>query len=87
MSEKSDLLLRMIQGLSQELQPGFSRELTLQSSLVRDAGIDSLARIELLLRIDRDFGVTFSEERAMEEAEGIDPAPVEFEKQIISAED
>ncbi len=34
---------------------------SLHSSLARDLGLDSLARVELLLRVERAFGVTLPE--------------------------
>ena len=56
-------LLEVIQSLASELYPhkrGLS--LTLDSSLDRDAGIDSLGRVELLLRVERAFDVTLPEQ-------------------------
>ena len=61
---------------------------TLDSSLDRDLGIDSLGRVELLMRIERALGVSFSEKiladaetprdllRAVLSAEGVAPAAV-----------
>lgn len=43
-------------------------KVTLDSSLDRDLGLDSLARVELLLRIERAFGVRMPEE-VLEQAE------------------
>ena len=53
----------MVRELSLELHPEFiARPLYPESSLAKDAGIDSLARIELLLRIDRKWSVALPEE-------------------------
>jgi acyl carrier protein len=41
--------------------PGAPRVLTLDSSLERDFGFDSLGRVELVLRVERRFGVRLSE--------------------------
>ena len=50
-------LLRLIAGLCGELRPGQAKPaLTLDSPLDRDAGLDSLARAELLARIEAEFG-------------------------------
>ena len=64
-SERELILLEIIKKLSEEIHGGRIHALDEKSDLIRDAGIDSLARIELLLRIDRTFGITLSEEDAM----------------------
>src|SRR5436305_1476173 len=49
--------------LARELQPGRrGRSLTLDSSLERDLGLDSLGRVELLGRLEKAFGVRLAEE-------------------------
>jgi len=56
-------LVGLVRALARELQPG-RRSLesaTLDSSLERDFGLDSLARAELLLRLERAFGIRLSE--------------------------
>src|SRR5271165_7125133 len=52
-------LLAVIAGLVCELHPQRSRfiEISLSSRLERDLGIDSLARTELMLRVERAFRV------------------------------
>jgi 1-acyl-sn-glycerol-3-phosphate acyltransferase len=52
-------LLAVIGGLVRELHPGRSRfiEISPSSRLERDLGIDSLARTELMLRVERAFRV------------------------------
>ncbi len=63
-------LLQLLRDLADELRPGteFARHLGLDHSLERDYGLDSLSRAELLLRIERELGVTH-EETALQEAE------------------
>ncbi len=51
-------LLELARELSHELHPGRRiRPLTSASSLERDAGLDSLARVELLLRVEKKLGL------------------------------
>jgi len=58
--EAAQRLLEIVQGLAAELRPA-ARPATLDSSLDRDLGLDSLGRVELLLRIERTFGVSLPE--------------------------
>ena len=60
---RTPVLLAVIQETLAELQPGPQRvpRVTVDSSLDRDLGLDSLARVELLLRVERAFGVTLPE--------------------------
>ncbi|NIQ95298.1 MAG: AMP-binding protein, partial [Desulfuromonadales bacterium] len=69
--EISSARLREVVGrLVEEFHPGLlsHQEVTLDSSLDRDLGLDSLARVELLGRIEKAFGVSLSE-RALADAE------------------
>jgi 1-acyl-sn-glycerol-3-phosphate acyltransferase len=63
-------LVRLVRDLALELHPHLRRTLTvdLDSNLDRDLGFDSLARAELLLRLDRAFKVQLPE-RLIGEAE------------------
>jgi 1-acyl-sn-glycerol-3-phosphate acyltransferase len=61
-------LLRVTGLLVQETHPGRSPAITLESALERDLGLDSLARVELLLRLGREFGAVLPE-AALGEAE------------------
>jgi len=61
-------LLGVIARLVQETHPGRQAPVTLDGSLERDLGLDSLARVELLLRLGREFGVSLPE-AALGEAE------------------
>lgn len=64
--DKEHALLSLVQAFALELHPDKrGLRLTLDSSLERDAGIDSLARVELLLRIERALGATLSEQLVM----------------------
>ncbi|MFU2488602.1 AMP-binding protein [Thauera sp. WH-1] len=50
-------LLALIDTLVRELQPGAQRPASLDSALDRELGLDSLSRVELLARIERQYGV------------------------------
>ncbi len=56
-------LLKVVEALATELHPGRSaaRPVTLDSSLDRELGFDSLGRMELLARIERHFAVAVPE--------------------------
>ena len=64
MAEESlqERLLRIVAGLADELHPRASARVTLDAHLERDLGFDSLARVELLLRIGREFAVALSDQ-------------------------
>jgi 1-acyl-sn-glycerol-3-phosphate acyltransferase len=57
-------LLQQVRQLALELHPGRGRSLhvTLDSVLDRELGFDSLSRVELLLRLERAFGVSLPEQ-------------------------
>ena len=58
--DRSDLERRVIEvvtELVEELRGGQSSPVTLRDSLERDLGISSLERVELLIRLERTFGV------------------------------
>jgi acyl carrier protein len=61
-------LLRVTRQLVRETHPGRQAPVTLDSPFERDLGLDSLARVELLLRLGREFGQPLPEE-ALAEAE------------------
>jgi acyl carrier protein len=53
----------VLKSLLREIQPGtVPPTLSLDNSLERDLGLDSLARVELLARIERHFGLALPEE-------------------------
>jgi len=58
-----DFLLQEIKNLVIELHPSWpkTRKILPESLLTKDLGLDSLARVELLTRIERSFGITLEE--------------------------
>ncbi|WP_432822164.1 AMP-binding protein [Trichloromonas sp.] len=71
-NDSTQQLLELLRELVAELRPGQAAMLRidLDTFLDRDLGLDSLARMELLNRIERRFGVRL-EERAVSEAERV----------------
>jgi len=62
-------LLQVVRSLLEEIQTGAAPQIiNLDSSLEKDLGLDSLARVELLARIERHFGLALPE-RVFAEAE------------------
>jgi acyl carrier protein len=61
-------LLRVVKTLVQETQPARADRVSLSSRLDRDMGLDSLARVELLLRIGNEFGAALPD-AALSEAQ------------------
>ncbi|MBI4208039.1 MAG: acyl carrier protein, partial [Betaproteobacteria bacterium] len=58
----ADALLDIVRQLGAELHPARgAANLTLDSTLDRDMGLDSLGRVELALRVERRFGVSLPE--------------------------
>ena len=62
--QASDALLGIIRDLASELHPQSQlfRKATLDSSLDRDLGFDSLSRVELVLRIEQAFNINLPEQ-------------------------
>lgn len=81
-NETSAELLKVVQGLVAELrsQQVTIQPVTLDSELMRDIGLDSLARVELLARIEQRFAVTLPE-RVFAEAE----TPRDLLRAVLSA--
>jgi 1-acyl-sn-glycerol-3-phosphate acyltransferase len=65
---RHDELLRVLEELASELHPGrrAARPIDFSSSLEHDLGIDSLARLEMALRLERRFGVRLAERDLLE---------------------
>ena len=57
-------ILALTRQFLDDLHPGapHTRRITLESTLERDLGLDSLSRVELAVRIERAFGITLSEQ-------------------------
>ena len=66
-SPQVERLSAIVEALAHELHPERAGSLRVQhdSSLERDLGFDSLARVELLVRLEQGFGVRLSEEALM----------------------
>ncbi|HET9225731.1 MAG TPA: AMP-binding protein [Thermoanaerobaculia bacterium] len=62
-SEITEEALSLVRKLALELHPGKRGvgQTTLDSSLEKDFGLDSLARAEMLVRLERSFGIRLSE--------------------------
>lgn len=61
-AEAAARLLRLIDALLAELRPGAPGTARLDSRLDRDLGLDSLALVELLARIEAEFGVRLGDQ-------------------------
>jgi len=59
--ETGEKLLALVGAFSRELRPSLEAEATLDSAFDRDLGLDSLARIELIGRLEQAFDVTLPE--------------------------
>ncbi|MGQ0543879.1 MAG: AMP-binding protein, partial [Betaproteobacteria bacterium] len=55
-------LLSVVSEVAREARPNFQAYVSLDSSLERDLGLDSLARVELVLRLEREFGASLPEQ-------------------------
>lgn len=96
---RAERLLLTVRQLTSELNNGqeYSYDITLDSALDRDLGLDSLARVELLSRLEHTFNVKLSEKvllrsesprdllRAVVEAEGGKHSSATFMEETVSA--
>ena len=55
-------LLGVVAEVAKEVRPHAEAYVSLDSSLERDLGFDSLARVELVLRLEREFGTSLPEQ-------------------------
>ncbi len=89
-------LLALVDRLIEEVQPGTQLRATLDSVLDRDLGLDSLARVELLARVEAEYGLrlpsatlatalTPRQLLAALESAGLPPAPAAAPQQRESA--
>lgn len=78
----AERLLGIVRGLARELRPNApaAEHLSLDHLLERDFGLDSLARVELLIRIERELGAKLGE-KAFVDAE----TPRDLLRQIAGA--
>ncbi len=76
-------VLELAHGLATELQPRLAslKHVTLDSHLDRDLGLDSLSRLELIARLEKNFSVRLPE-RVFSEAE----SPRDLLRAVIGAE-
>src|SRR5437868_13726817 len=61
-SIEPDRLLGVVAQVAREARPNVEAHVTLDSSLERDLGLDSLARVELVLRVEREFAARLPEQ-------------------------
>ena len=55
-------LLQVVAAVVREARPNFAPNVTLDSSLEGDLGLDSLGRVELVLRLEKEFATSLSEQ-------------------------
>ena len=55
-------LVQIVSAVVEELHPGQAAAVTLDATIDRDLGLDSLARVELVARAERAFGVALPEQ-------------------------
>jgi acyl carrier protein len=55
-------LLAVVQAVAREARPHVESYVALDSALERELGLDSLARVELVLRLEREFGISLPEQ-------------------------
>lgn len=61
-------VLTVVHAVAREARPHLVHHVTLDSSLEKELGLDSLARVELVLRLEREFATSLPE-RALADAE------------------
>src|SRR4029077_17671261 len=62
LSTDPNRLLAVVAQVAREARPNVTAHVTLDSSLEKDLGLDSLARVELVLRLEKEFGASLPEQ-------------------------
>ena len=57
-----DRVLQVVAAVAKEARPHVAPRVDLDSSLERELGLDSLARVELVLRLEKEFGASLPEQ-------------------------
>ncbi len=58
----ADKVLATVAAVAREARPNFNADVSLDSALERELGLDSLARVELVLRLEREFSTSLPEQ-------------------------
>ena len=66
-------LLEVVEAVAKEARPHVQPHAGLDTSLEKELGLDSLARVELVLRLEKEFGVALPEQ-APDQPTKLDPA-------------
>ena len=59
---KPERLLEVVAAVTKEARPNLTPHITLDTSLEKELGLDSLARVELVLRLENEFGASLPEQ-------------------------